>query len=154
LLNEFLFFMKIYLDNCALQRPLDDKLQIRIRLEAEAILAIVEQCQSGEIELVSSEVLDLELSETPIKTRVDYGLSVLKSATIYVKINELIGSRAGAFILLGIKPLDALHLASAELAQADYFCTCDDRFLRRAKAIVDLKTKVVTPLELIEELSD
>ena len=146
--------MKIYLDNCALQRPLDDKSQIRIRLEAEAILAIVERCQSGVIELVSSEVLELELSETPIKTRVDYGFSILESAPDYIEIDELIESRSGAFILLGIKPLDALHLASAEAAQVDYFCTCDDRFLRRAKTIVDLKTKVVTPLELIEELSD
>ena len=146
--------MKIYLDNCALQRPLDDKSQIRIRLEAEAILAIVEQCQSGEIELVSSEVLELELSETPIKTRVDYGCSILESAPDYIEIDALIESRAGAFVLLGIKPLDALHLASAEVAQVDYFCTCDDRFLRRAKTIADLKTKVVTPLELIEELSD
>lgn len=146
--------MKIYLDNCALQRPLDNKSQIRVRLEAEAILAVIEQYQFGKIELVSSEVLELELSETPIKTRVDYGFSILESAPYYIEINEEIESRAGAFILLGIKPLDALHLASAEAAHAKYFCTCDDRFLRRAKTIVDLKTKVVTPLELIEELSD
>jgi len=49
--------------------------------------------------------------------------------------------------------LDALHLASAEEAEADYFCTCDDRFLKRAKTFNDLRTKVVTPLELIEELN-
>jgi len=29
----------------------------------------------------------------------------------------------------------------------------DDRFLRRAKKFSDLKTEVVTPLELIEELN-
>ena len=31
----------------------------------------------------------------------------------------------------------------------DYFCTCDDRFLRRTKALPDLRTTVVTPIELI-----
>lgn len=47
---------------------------------------------------------------------------------------------------------DALHLAVAEAAQADYFCTCDDRLLRKAKQIADLKVKTLSPLELIEEL--
>ncbi|MBW4470048.1 MAG: PIN domain-containing protein [Stenomitos rutilans HA7619-LM2] len=61
--------------------------------------------------------------------------------------------RAQAFVELGIKPLDALHLASAIAAQADYFCTCDDRFLRRAKLAETQPTKVVSTLELIAELS-
>ena len=68
-------------------------------------------------------------------------------------MNDNIKRRASEFILLGIKPLYALHLASAEEAEADYFCTCDDRFLKRAKTFNDLRTKVVTPLELIEELN-
>jgi predicted nucleic acid-binding protein len=49
-------------------------------------------------------------------------------------------------------PLDALHLASAEAAQVDYFCTCDDRLLKKAKTVHDLKTVVVSPIELAEEL--
>jgi len=49
-------------------------------------------------------------------------------------------------------PLDALHLSSAEEARADYFCTCDDRLLAKAKAVRDIKTLVVSPLELIKEL--
>ena len=52
----------------------------------------------------------------------------------------------------GVKAADALHLSAAEPADTDYFCTCDDRFLRRAKAISDLKTQAVSPIELIEEL--
>jgi predicted nucleic acid-binding protein len=31
----------------------------------------------------------------------------------------------------GIKPLDALHLASAESGKADYFCTCDDKIIKK-----------------------
>jgi len=34
--------MKLYLDTCCLQRPLDDQRQARIRLETEAILALLE----------------------------------------------------------------------------------------------------------------
>ena len=145
--------MKIYLDNCALQRPLDDKAQIRIRLEAEAILSILEQCQTGEHDLISSEILVLELGQTPLELRREYGGAILETALSVVELDETIEQRANTFVGLGIKALDALHLASAESGSADYFCTCDDRFLRRARTISDLKLTVVTPLELIQELS-
>jgi hypothetical protein len=45
--------MKIYLDNCSLQRPLDDKTQIRIALEAEAILSVLALCEAGGLELIN-----------------------------------------------------------------------------------------------------
>jgi hypothetical protein len=38
-------------------------------------------------------------------------------------------------------------------AEVDYFCTCDDRLLRRAKSISDLHTPIVSPLELVEALN-
>jgi len=52
----------------------------------------------------------------------------------------------------GIKPLDALHVASAEAGNAAYFCTCDDRLLKRLLARTDLQVTVVTPLELIQRV--
>ena len=39
--------MLLYLDMCSLQRPLDDKTQLRIALEAEAVLGILALCQAG-----------------------------------------------------------------------------------------------------------
>jgi hypothetical protein len=50
--------MKIYLDNCCLQRPLDDKSQLRIQLEAEAILAVLTFCEKQEVQLVSLELAE------------------------------------------------------------------------------------------------
>ncbi|MBI3958843.1 MAG: PIN domain-containing protein [Chloroflexi bacterium] len=145
--------MKIYLDSCALQRPLDDKTQMRIRLEAEAILSVLELCKRGEVELISSEALEFEIEKNPLGTRREYAESALGSARYRVAMNDTVELRAHTFRNFGIQPLDALHLASAEEAAADYFCTCDDRFLKRAKTIRDLKTLLVTPLELIEELN-
>lgn len=145
--------MKIYLDNCALQRPLDHKLQMRIRLEAEAILNILELCRAGEIELVSSEALEFEIEKNPLAIRQNYAESALESARIRVIVDNDLADRAYELVKHDIKPLDALHLASAEAAEADYFCTCDDRFLKRAKSINGIKTVPVTPLELIEELN-
>jgi predicted nucleic acid-binding protein len=144
--------MKIYLDSCSLQRPLDSKEQIRIALEAEAVLAVLSLCESGSLDLVSSEPLIFEARRSPNVARKEYAFEVLHQAKIFIQINEEIEHRAKGLTEIGIKPLDALHLASAEQAQADYFCTCDDKFLKKAKSIHKLKTKIVSPIELIEEI--
>ncbi len=143
--------MKIYLDACSLQRPLDNKNQIRVALEAEAILGILALCETGELELISSEVLVFEIDRTPQLSRREYGREVLAKAKAFVSLRDSLEQRARTFTVAGVKPLDALHLASAEEAQADYFCTCDDRFLKKARNLPDLKTKVVSPVELAEE---
>ena len=53
---------------------------------------------------------------------------------------------------VGVKPLDALHIALAESGNADYFCTCDDKLLRNAKKFKDLAVKVANPVELVQEI--
>jgi predicted nucleic acid-binding protein len=144
--------MKIYLDNCSLQRPLDSRTSTRVVLEAEAILSVLTLLESGKIELISSEVLLFEIKKGPSSARREYALEVLSRARTFVRLNERVEKRAAKFMALGIKPLDALHLASAEEAKADRFCTCDDRFLQKAKAVAGLTTRPVSPIELIEEL--
>ena len=143
---------KIYLDTCSLQRPLDSKTQIRLILEAEAILGILAMIESNKIELVASDILLAEINRQPNATRQEYALEVLSKASTFVSFDEHVKRRAEEFENFGIKPLDALHLASAEQAQVDYFCTCDDRFLKKAKIIPNLETRVVSPIELVEEV--
>lgn len=144
--------VKLYLDTCSIQRPLDTLLQIRIRLEAEAILGLLAQVSKGKIELISSTVLELEIMRNPLAMRREHGEQVLALATTIVIVDEFIEQRATKFAQLGVKMMDALHLAVAEVANAEYFCTCDDRFLRRAKTLPNLRTKIVAPLQLIEEI--
>lgn len=45
----------------------------------------------------------------------------------------------------GISPIDALHLASAEKANADIFITCDYGIIKKYQG----KVKVTTPLEFV-----
>ena len=61
--------MRIYLDNCAFNRPFDDQSQIRIRLESEAKLYIQDKIGQQEIELVWSYILDLENEQNPFEER-------------------------------------------------------------------------------------
>jgi predicted nucleic acid-binding protein len=144
--------MKVYLDTCSLQRPLDSKTQIRIILEADAILGVLSLCEAGSLELVASEVLGFEVGRNANLARQAFALEVLSKAKTFVAINEQVEQRARQLNRAGIKPLDALHLASAEAARVDYFCTCDDRLLAKARVLCDPATKTVSPIELIEEL--
>ena len=41
--------MLVYLDMCSIQRPLDDKTQLRILVECEAVLGIIALCESGNV---------------------------------------------------------------------------------------------------------
>ena len=145
--------MKVYLDMCSIQRPLDTKSQPRIAVEAEAILGVLTLCEAGQVELVTSDTLMFELERNPHPVRKEYALKVLTKATVFIQIDNQVEERARALQAEGIKPVDALHLASAVAAKADYFCTCDDRFLKRAKAVDTGQTKVVSPLELITEVT-
>lgn len=144
--------MKIYFDMCALQRPLDDKTQIRVAVEAEAILNAISLWEAGRFKLVCSRALILEAEQITLSPRKAYVLEVLSKVDLFLQPNKKIEERAQRFVDSGIKPLDALHLAFSVEVQADYFCTCDDRFLRRAKEVDTSHTKVVSPLELITEL--
>jgi predicted nucleic acid-binding protein len=145
--------MKIYLDTCSVQRPLDSKNQIRILLEADAVLVIIALCDAGQVELVSSDALLYETRRNPNLVRKDHALAILDKANTIIALNDIIEKRARLFVERGIKPLDALHLASAEAAGVDYLCTCDDRFLKKAKQMSDLSIKIISPVALIEELN-
>ncbi len=144
--------MKIYLDNCCLQRPLDDKSQSRIQLESEAILAVLTLCEQQNISLVSSDILEFELGKNPHPQRKAYVTEILAKADIFVEIDLKITQRANLLESLGFKGADALHLACAEAEQVDYFCSCDDKLLKRARALNILLVRVVSPLELAEEI--
>ena len=99
------------------------------------------------------DTLLFELGRNPHPVRKEYALKVLGKAVVFVPADDDVIERTRRFQAEGMTPLDALHLASAVIAKADYFCTCDDRFLKRAKAVNTEQTKVVSPLELVTEVT-
>ena len=50
----------IYLDHCCYNRPFDDHSIPKNRVEAEAVLSLLEMVEDGQVRLIGSEVLDLE----------------------------------------------------------------------------------------------
>jgi predicted nucleic acid-binding protein len=144
--------MRIYLDCCGLQRPFDDRTQPKIAVEAEAVLVILALCESDRLKLISSDVLLFEIGRISDQDRKDDALAILEIAKESVELTTKIESLARRFGALGLKPLDALHLAFASGSKVDYFCTCDDKFLKKAKSFDKINTKVVSPTELVMEL--
>jgi predicted nucleic acid-binding protein len=144
--------MRIYFDMCSLQRPLDDKSQLRVLVEAQAVLGVLALCESGKADLIASDALVFENDANPDAVRRDFATQAIAKATQFVTTDDSLKARAQTFIDDGIKPLDALHLASAVEAQADYFCTCDDRLAKRARSLNVAPTQIVSPLELVSEL--
>lgn len=140
--------MKIYLDTCSLQRPFDNKSQVRVLIEAEAVLGILSYVEKNKIILVNSDILEYEASNIPNALRRFNSQSVLKLAASFIKLEKRIEKRASELNDVGIQALDSLHIASAEAAKVDYFCTCDDKLISKTRRI-ELKIKVVTPIELI-----
>jgi len=144
--------MKVYMDNCAIQRPLDNKSNLRNRIEAEAVMGLFELFEQQKLELVNSEVLIYELNKTPDKERVYFGKKVLSLCKEIIPLTDAIIEKAIEFEEAGIKPLDSLHLAIAVTNEIKYLCTCDDKFLKNAHKLKNIRTKVVLPTDLIKEV--
>ncbi|EDN66966.1 conserved hypothetical protein [Beggiatoa sp. PS] len=116
--------MKIYFDTCSLQRPLDNRSQLRIAIEAEAILGIlVWLSETDTLDLISSDALVFEVERIPNVYRRHYVLEVLEESNIFIELNDEIETRAKTFHAIGIKPLDALHLDLCRSRKSRLFCT-------------------------------
>ena len=144
---------KIYLDVCCLNRPFDDQTQARIHLEAEAVLMILAQCEAGDWEWIGSEVIDLEINQTPdSERRRRVGLLASHAHRSVVVGNSEI-ERAQQLEAWGISAFDALHLACAESGGADVFLTTDDKLLSKSVAYTErLRVRVENPLEWLREV--
>ncbi len=136
--------MRIYLDNSFLNRPFDDPTIKLNRIEAEILLLIIIQSvQTGRIQFVNSSVIEFENSFNPFLERKRFVEKVMQHTVVYQNYTEEIQKRA--MILgqeFGLKPLDALHVASAEVVQVDFFITCDYALVRHYRGSM----RIVTPL--------
>ena len=143
----------LYLDCCALQRPFDDRSQSRVATEAEAALQLIELVEDGRLILLASSPLKMEIAQIRAEIRQEFCQDIIQRFARFVEITDAIAARALEYSEAGIKTMDALHLAHAVEGRADYFCSCDDRFVSRARSVKTELTKVVSLLELMEQLS-
>ena len=122
---------KIYLDICCFNRPFDDQLQPLIKLETEAKLLIQAEVLNGNLDLIWSFIHHYENNDNPFVDRKKQIILWEAKANEVVTFMPEIKSHAESIMKLGIKNKDALHIACAIAAHADYFITTDKKLLNK-----------------------
>lgn len=144
----------IYFDVCCLYRPFDDQTQERIRLESEAVLAILFGCERGKWYLVSSEVIEYEVALAPDLEKREKVITITSLAHDKINIDAKVKKRANYLASLGFNSFDALHLACAESFFVEVLLTTDDKFLNKAiKNKSKLKVRVENPVLWLMEVT-
>ena len=136
---------KLYLDNCCFNRPFDDQSQLLVRLETEAKLFIQEGIKNGTFELVWSYVLDFENGANPYPRRRKFVQAWKPFAKTDIEESEALLVLMESFEQRGVKSKDALHLAAAVTASADFFITVDHGILNKPIAEI----RVMNPEKFI-----
>lgn len=140
--------VRIYLDNCCYNRPYDDQNQVRVSIETEAVLYIQNLIKSGEIELVTSYMLDFENdanSSTAKKKAIDDFMKRYETVYVGTERTTSVNIIAKDVIKTGVKTKDAVHVSCAILTQCDFFISTDNRLLKYK----DERIRLVSPCEFI-----
>ena len=119
--------MNLYFDVCCLNRPFDDQSQLRVRLEAEAVLSIMERAELYRWTIFGSEVIDFEIAQSPNQDRRNKAANLATIANEHIEIDVWITRRAEVLSFCGFKSMDALHLACAERKKADILLRVRDK---------------------------
>ena len=139
--------LKIYIDNCCYGRPFDSPSSPSIVFESTAKIFIQSLVLNNELTLVNSFVLYEEIKAIPNKENRRLILKFLDNATVYVAKDKYadILTLAMEIMELGVKYMDASHIACAVLASCDYFITTDKRLLKYKSD----RLNIINPVDFI-----
>lgn len=131
-------------------RPFDNQTDFKILLESEAKLKIQEHIRFGIYELVWSYILDYENSKNPFRERREQIGKWKKYANVDLDADDSVIELSKSLNQLGLKNFDALHIACAITAKADYFLTTDKGILKKSQMVSDIQIK--DPIDFIREV--
>jgi len=142
--------VKLYLDNCCLNRPFDTQEQLTVRMETDAKLQVQEAIREGEFKLVWSFILDYENAANP-QVSVSRKISEWRALAVEdVDYSVAIEEKAEKYMSYGLRQKDASHLACAVEAQCDFFLTTDKAIL--SKSIPEIE--IINPIDFIRRYED
>ena len=141
--------MRVCLDNCCFNRPFDDQSTLTIRLETEAKLHIQNAIRARQYALGWSYILDYENAANPLEERRTEIQRWAELADSPVAETPAILAMMSEIVSVGIKPLDALHIACAQALDCQYFLTVDKGILKKVEAIA--KIRILNPIDFVIE---
>ena len=141
------------MDNCCYNRVFDDRTIIKNYLEREAILILFQKIEDGELTLIGSDVLRIEMEQTPDCQKAQWVKEIYqRTVSKEVALTDKIKNRAKEIQgISNIKSFDSLHLASAE-QNADILLTTDSKFLNAAKRLSRLDIRIENPIYFVSEV--
>jgi hypothetical protein len=143
--------LRIYMDACCFNRPMDDQYQNRIRSETDAIRTILHKCKYGSWVLVGSDVLEYELNANPIYKKMEKSFSFYLIANERGRMSDEVRNRAKEFAKMRLAAFDSLHLAMAEFSDVDVLLLVDDDFIKMS-AKTNAKVTVMNPVDWLMEV--
>ncbi len=121
-----------------------------IRIETESKLYIQQKIKEEQLDLVWSYILDYENEQNPYKERKEAILKWKRHAIIDIEENEKIIEKAKELKEKGLREKDALHIACAIEAEAEYFVTTDDTIIKKIGR--DKNIHIINPTDFIREI--
>ena len=145
--------MRIYLDNCCYNRHHDKKVSEEIIQDKNSVIAIQKEIIKKNIELATSFMLHYENNQNKnIRDRNYNNFFIKNYRTIYIGVDRVddLSKKVELITKNGIKTKDAYHIASAILAECDFFVTVDKKLLKYSSEEV----KIISPVDFVKIWSD
>ena len=141
--------MRVYLDNCCYNRPFDPQSDFRIHLETMAKVRVQALKKSSAIEYVWSDALDYELGQSPNFQEPDMIAPWKSGAVEMVDVDDALIAMAEEIERLGLKAMDAIHVACAEAASCDWFLTTDKGITKKLQTLG--RMRIANPIDFVME---
>ena len=145
-------FLKLYLDNCCYNRLFDDRSNIKNYLEREAVLIIMQKAFDHDLEIIGSDILEIEISKIKDiykRNNIEDVYHALITDSVKT-VSEIVQRAVQIRSISNIRSFDSLHLASAEI-HADVLLTTDMKFLKNCHRL-SLGILVKNPVEFVMEV--
>jgi len=139
--------LRVYLDNCAFNRPFDDCSIERNRLERSAKLNIQDRIRSSGLELVWSYILEFEIDMSPYQERREQIFSWRAFSVEIILNSPVVDQISQDLVSSGLRPKDSLHIACAIAGGSEFFITTDDRILNKQFLLPSLR--LLNPVDFV-----
>ena len=141
--------MRIYLDMCCYNRQFDEKISEEDFIEARSVIQIQKEILLDNLDLLTSFMLHYanyrkKISEQ--RDKIDLFIKTYRKIYVGVDSIEILKDISQKIISHGIKEKDAYHIASAILAECDYFITFDKKLLKFSADSI----KIINPVDFME----
>jgi len=137
----------IYLDTCIYSRIFDITTQTSVLKEIGRIRYIIRNRFSGVYVIVGSGVVSHEIKQnTNAKERRIIEKLYNRIISYEAQMTAQSLSRAAKLEAMGLGAMDARHLATAEVMNADYLLTVDKDFIKKCSRPNFTRVKVINPI--------